>query len=82
MTRPLDKSKLVNADDELFWRNVREMHDLVARDNSKTFEFAVGDKHAKIYVSKKFPETIVVAIDPHTPTPPTLIVPPGGNQDD
>lgn len=74
------KNKAVNAEDQLFWRRVREAYHMVSADSRKDIEVEVGDRHAHINArvdkSKSPPlKYIAVHIWEIQNKPPTLVVP-------
>lgn len=78
--RPDIKAKIVNAEDEVFWRQVREAVTRVTHNASFEIDIEIADKHAHINQrkdSKKNINFIAIHIWEVDIKPPTLIVPTG-----
>lgn len=72
------KNRAVNAEDELFWRKVREAYRMVSADGSMDIEVEVGNRHAHINErkdQKKNLRFIAVHIWEIQNKPPVLVMP-------
>lgn len=71
----LSKDTILNADDELFWRKVREAYDQVAANNGLAISVEIGHKKASIQRDIKNTKQILIYLTDVTPSPPTLVAP-------
>jgi hypothetical protein len=71
------KNRAVNAEDELFWRKVREAYRMVSADANKDIEFEVGQQHAHVNcrTDKTGKEFIAVHVWDCEPPKPVLVKP-------
>jgi hypothetical protein len=69
----------VNANDELFWRQVRQAVEMVEVNPTREITVGVGDSQAEVFTSEKI---IVIELTEYIPPKTALIVPAGADGED
>ena len=70
--------KRENPEDNLFWKKVREAHDLVSTNAEQEISFTVGNREAEVFyqlADESHSDCIAIEIREFKPDPPTLVVP-------
>lgn len=80
-TLKVNKSELANAEDAIFWRQVREAFHRVAADHKEEIEFELSQRHVRIRWQEQS-KSVGIRITDAPSKPPTLIVPHAAGETD